>query len=41
MIFTGGEAASVRIRVSKVPGSDLVTEIASRPNVLSIDVTAH
>ncbi|MEE2896349.1 MAG: NAD(P)-dependent oxidoreductase [Planctomycetota bacterium] len=41
VIFTGGEAASVRIRVSKVPGSDLVTEIASRPNVLSIDVTAH
>ena len=41
VIFTGGEAASVRIRVSGVPDEDLVQEISSRPNVLSIDITTH
>jgi D-3-phosphoglycerate dehydrogenase len=41
VIFTGGEAASVRIRVSAVPADELVREIASRPNVLSIDLTVH
>ena len=41
VIFTGGEAASVRIRISGIPGKDLVQEIASRPNVLSIDLTVH
>ena len=41
VIFTGGEAASVRIRISAVPEADLVSEIESRPNILSIDVTTH
>ena len=41
VIFTGGEAASVRIRISAVPHATLVSEIASRPNILSIDVTTH
>ena len=41
VIFTGGEAASVRIRVSEVPGHDLIQEIESQSNVLSIDLTVH
>jgi len=41
VIFTGGAAAAARLRVSAVPGEDLVAEIAARPNVLSIDVSAH
>lgn len=41
IIFTGGEAASARLRVSAVPAPALVAEIAARPNVLSIDVSAH
>ncbi len=41
VIFSGGEAASVRIRISAIPAEELVNEIASRPNVLSIDLTVH
>ena len=41
IIFTGGAAASARLRVSAVPGDELIAEIAARPNVLSIDVSAH
>ncbi len=41
IIFTGGAAASARLRVSAVPGESLIAEIAARPNVLSIDISAH
>ncbi len=41
VIFTGGAAASARIRLSAVPESDVTREIAARPNVLSVDVTEH
>ncbi|MCP4833365.1 MAG: hydroxyacid dehydrogenase [Phycisphaera sp.] len=41
VIFSGGKAASVRIRISAIPAEELVNEIASRPNVLSIDLTVH
>ena len=41
IIFTGGAAASARLRVSAVPADALIAEIAARPNVLSVDVSAH
>ena len=41
VIFTGGAAASARIRLSAMPDAGVTREISERPNVLSVDLTEH